>query len=535
MPPLDAIIAAGITFTRADLGAVAPVVVLSLTAFAVLLVDPFLRAAPKGEAAAGADGAASGGPKLALSFIGLTGVAVAAAAVVWFWGEDAARQAGEALTPVGRSIVTGGLAQFLGIVILGASALALLYSIDYTARMGIEYGEYYGLLLFAAAGMLLLITANDLIVLFIAFELMSLSIYAMVGVARTDPRSAEGAMKYFVLGAFSSGFLLYGLALLYGSTGTIYLDEMAAATRAGHGAASAAGAAGLFLAALGLLLVGFGFKVGAVPFHAWIPDAYQGAPAAVTGYMAVAVKAAAFGVFFRVLASTGAMYLPSLPAGADIAESIPRAFWALSIVTMVVGNFAALTTSNLKRLFAWSGIAHSGYILVGLTAAGTSREAAAASLFYLATYAAMTIGAFTVLVMLRREGRDIEDIDDLRGLAQERPGLALAMTIFMASFVGIPPTAGFIGKLWVFKSAVEAGYTGLVVIAVLTTLVSIYYYLRPIVVMFMYEPAGVTVPRPEEWGGRVAVFIAAVATLWLGISPTTPLAAADAAMKGLLP
>jgi NADH-quinone oxidoreductase subunit N len=498
----------GIRFTVEDLGSIAPIGVLALAAFAVLLIDPFLA---RGRA-----------PKLALSFTSLAGIAAAAVAVVVLWARPEA--AADPTTPVARSIVTGALAQFLSLIVLASAAIAVLYSVDYTNRMQIEHGEYYGLMLFAAAGMLLLVSANDLVTLFIAFELMSLAIYALVGIARTDARSGEGAMKYFVLGAFSSGFLLYGIALLYGATGTVYLDEMRVP-------ASTAGA-GLFLGALALLIVGFGFKVGAVPFHAWIPDAYQGAPAAVTGYMAVAVKAAAFGVFVRILGATGAIELVS---GETASAVVPRALWALAVLTMALGNFAALAQSNLKRLLAYSGIAHSGYILVGLTAAGASRDAAAASLFYLATYASMTIGAFAVVVLLRREGRDIEDVDDLRGLGQERPGLALAMTIFLVSLVGIPPTAGFMGKLWVFKEAVQAGYTGLVVIGVLTTMVSVYYYLRPIVVMYMYEPVGVAPARPEEWGGRFAVVLAVIATLYLGIAPTASLDLAAQAVRTLVP
>jgi NADH-quinone oxidoreductase subunit N len=358
---------------------------------------------------------------------------------------------------------------------------------------------------------------------------MSLSVYAMVGLARQDRRSAEGAMKYFVLGSFSSAFLLYGLALLYGATGTIYLDRMqdaSAAAEAGGAAATTLFGNRLVLVAVALLFVGFGFKVGAVPFHAWVPDAYQGAPAAVTGFMAVAVKAAAFGVLFRVLYATHVLEMPG-----GVGTTV---LWILAALTMVLGNVAALTQSNLKRLLAYSGIAHSGYVLTGIAAAGGRDGAAAASLFYLIGYAAMTAGAFAVLTLLRREGRDIEDVDDLGGLAYERPGAALAMTIFMVSLVGVPPTAGFMGKLWVFKEAIQAGYVGLVIVAILTTVVSIYYYLRVVVVMYMEErpepvPVAVPAPAPErephrgppsQWGGSFAVAVAAIATVLIGLAPS---------------
>jgi NADH-quinone oxidoreductase subunit N len=492
-------------FTAADFAHLLPVAVLALAAFAALLVDAML---PRGAG------------KPALPFIAAGGALLAALAVAAAW-----RTPGLA---VHGSLALGPFAVFLALVILGALALVALYSIDYARPMGFELGEYYGLLLLAATGMLLLVAANELVTLFIAFELMSLPVYCLVAVGRKDARGAEGAMKYFVLGAFSSGFLLYGLALLYGSTGTIYLHEMA-------GAAAPTGATGdahaLVLAAIGLLVVGFGFKVGAVPFHAWIPDAYQGAPASVTGFMAVAVKAAAFGVFVRVLGATGVL-APAAGADAGVGGGATALLWTLAAVTMILGNAAALTQSNLKRLLAYSGIAHSGYILVGLAAATRRPEAAAGALFYLAAYAATTIGAFAVVTTLRREGRDVEDVDDLAGLARERPGAALAMAIFMASLVGIPPTAGFMGKLWIFGAAVSAGMSGLVVLALVTTAISIYYYLRVIAVMYTGEPVALG-RAPTSWGGSFAVAAAALATVLFGIFPAGTLAMAKSAIETL--
>jgi NADH-quinone oxidoreductase subunit N len=393
--------------------------------------------------------------------------------------------------------------------------------------MGFEMGEYYGLLLFGAAGMVLLVAANELVTLFIAFEVMSLSIYTLVAITRGDARSIEGAIKYFVLGAFSSGFLLYGLALLYGATGTIYLSDMAAL----HGTAAQTPA--LALTAIALLIVGFSFKVGAAPFHAWIPDAYQGAPASVTGFMAVAVKAAAFGVFIRVLGATGVLASVTWTPGMDL-PGLPgtRALWLLAAMTMILGNVAALTQNNVKRLLGYSGIAHSGYVLVGLAAATRVPEATAAALYYLAGYAATTIGAFAVLTALRRAGRDVEEVDDLGGLARERPALALAMAIFMASLLGIPPTAGFMGKLWIFREAIAADMKGLVILALATTAISIYYYLRVIAVMFTAEPAG---DRAEATSFPTAFAVAATATLVLliGVSDGT-FEAAKSAVRAIV-
>lgn len=504
-------------FSAADFGHLLPVVVLAVAAFAVLLADALL---PRGEG------------KPALPHVALGGALVAAIAVLGAWAHPG--------LAVNGSLALGPFAAFLALVVLGSLAIVALYSLDYVRPMGFELGEYYGLLLLSATGMLLLVAANDIVTLFIAFEIMSLAIYCLVAIGRGDPRGAEGAMKYFVLGAFASGFLLYGLTLLYGATGTVYLDQM--------GGGAAGGGRGIVFAAIGLLVVGFGFKVGAVPFHAWIPDAYQGAPASVTGFMAVAVKAAAFGVFFRVLAATGvlASFGGAEAGGAGFgAGSGAGLVWALAAATMILGNAAALTQSNLKRLLAYSGIAHSGYVLVGLAAATRRPEAAAGALFYLAAYAATTIGAFAVITTLRREGRDIEDVDDLSGLARQRPGAALAMTIFMASLVGIPPTAGFMGKLWVFKAAVQAGMTGLVVIALITTALSIYYYLRVIAVMYAAEPAGAAPSRRAEgphgaeeaaapsWAGSFAVALAAAATVLLGVFPDGTLEAATSAIRSL--
>lgn len=492
-----------------DLAALSPLVILALGAFIVLLADAFVKAG------------------YALAFISLGTLATAAFATLAFWAK--------AQVTAGGSLALGPFALYFALLILASAAVAVLYSIDYARLMGFEVGEYFALILLATCGMCYLVAANELISLFIGFELMSLAIYALAGVWRADPKGGEGAMKYFVLGSFASAFLLYGLALLYGATGTIYLDRMYAMT-------AGTMPAGLLLASIGLLMVGFGFKVGAVPFHAWIPDAYQGAPASVTGFMAVAVKAAAFAVFLRVLGATGLLAHHS--GGAEIAKGI---LGILAIATMLVGNIGALAQTNIQRLLAYSGIAHSGYVLVGLTAAtqesfgtasgGGQPGAAAGALYYLVGYAAMTIGAFAVLTTLRRDGRPVEDIEDLAGLARERPGAALAMTLFMVSLIGIPPTAGFMGKLWIFRAAVAEGFTTLVTIAVLTTAVSVYYYLRVVVVMYMTEPETAPTSGPEArvgFGGSFATALAAAAVLGIGMFPAAMLESATRGVAALM-
>jgi len=487
-----------------DLAALSPLIALAVGALAVILIDAFSKTA-RGQ--------------MALPFTALGTIAAAAVAVVVAWSEP--RIAG------GGALAVGPFAVFSSLTVLFSALVATLYSIDYARRLEIEFGEYYGLLLFSTCGMLYMIAANDLVSLFIAFELMSLAIYALVAVARREAKGGEGAMKYFVLGSFSSAFLLMGLAFLYGATGTIELSKMAPLATGGPEAS------GVALAAIALIMVGFAFKVGAVPFHSWVPDAYQGAPASVSGFMATAVKAAAFASFIRILHAMGlfAALTPSHRMAGD-------ALAFLAAATLIVGNVTALGQKNLLRLLAYSGIAHSGYVLVGLAASTQRAEAATGALFYLLAYAAMTIGVFAILTVVRRDGKAVEEIDDLAGLAQERPGIALAMTVFMASFIGIPPTAGFIGKLWIFRSAVEAGFTNLVILAVLTTAVSVYYYIRIIVVMYMNEsPATTGVEKPAQeagFGGSFATAAAVIATIFFGVFPTGALDGATRAVSTLL-
>lgn len=395
------------------------------------------------------------------------------------------------------------------------------------------HGEFYALMLFATSGMMALIAANDLVTFFVALETLSIAVYAMTGMDRRRSRSAEGAMKYFVLGAFSSGFLLYGISLLYGATGTMRLSDLAALSL-DHGHARLAATGGL------LVLVGLLFKVGAVPFHAWTPDAYEGAPSAVTGFMSVGVKVAAFGAALRVVTALG-------DAGAFGNGGGTWALWLVTALTLIVGNAGALTQRNPRRLLAYSAIAHTGYVLIGVLAVARSfdtdhplagptmvdvaKDATSGVLFYLLAYGVATLAAFSVLCHLERKGEDVDDIADLAGLSKVKPGAALVMTLAMISLAGVPATAGFLGKFWVFRAGIAAGDLGLVLLALVTSGLSLYYYLQVVVVMYMREPGEPiaadepsTPPRAlgseeKRWGSRLAYMFAGVLIVVLGIYP----------------
>jgi len=325
-------------------------------------------------------------------------------------------------------------------------------------------------------------------------------VYALAGFVRREARSSEAALKYFLLGAFSTGFLLYGIALIYGATGTVHLDGIRAAI-----VARAASQPYLELG-VGLMVIGFGFKVAAAPFHAWTPDAYEGAPTPITAFMATGVKLAAFASFVRVFM----IYLG--PAAAQWSGVL----WVLAALTMTVGNVVALVQDNIKRMLAYSAIAHAGYALVGMTAAGS----AAAVLYYLVAYAFATLGAFAVVIVLERRATAGLRIADYRGLAQTRPGLAAAMTLFMLSLTGVPPLAGFVGKLYVFAAAVDSGHVPLVVIAVINSAISAYYYIGVIVAMYMQEGTPEIEPSGASPGVLIGVAIAALAVVLIGIAPT---------------
>jgi NADH-quinone oxidoreductase subunit N len=397
------------------------------------------------------------------------------------------------------------------IVILLAAGVTLLMSLDYVRELGLAGAEYYALVLFATLGMMLMAAAGDLIIIFLGLETMSISIYVLAGLSRRQPKSSEAALKYFMLGAFSTGFLLYGIALLYGATGSIKLEAISAALQQpmGHNP--------LLLLGLGMLLIGFGFKVAAVPFHMWTPDVYEGAPTSVTAFMAAGVKLAAFAGFLRIF------IVHLWPVRAEWALVL----WVMAALTMTVGNLIAVMQSNVKRMLAYSAIAHAGYILVAMTAGGPS--AGTAILFYLLGYAFTNLGAFAVIIALANRGEAHDAISDLRGLAGRHPLLAAAMALFMLSLTGVPPLAGFIGKFYLFAAAIEAGYVGLVIIAVLNSVISAYYYIGVIVAMYMDEGGVRIAPLGARPALVAALAIATTATVAIGVYPGPYLAASASA------
>jgi NADH-quinone oxidoreductase subunit N len=387
------------------------------------------------------------------------------------------------------------LASFaIGLVALG-SALSCLLSVVYLRVLRIEHGEYYALVLLASSGMMLLVQSTDLIAVFLGIELMSIPLYVLAGFDRRRLRSNESALKYFLVGSFASAILLYGMALLYGHTGhTGY-----AGLRGGLDLTSPLCAVGF-----GLLLVGFAFKIAVVPFHQWAPDVYEGAPTSITAFMSVTVKVAAFAALLRLLQS--------------LAPDVSSLLAALAAATLIVGNIMAVVQQNVKRLLAYSSVAHAGYAMLGLVAA--SDEGHAALLFYLLAYLFMNLGAFAVIVTLARDGQDLDRMTDFAGLARTRPVLAALMTLFMISLAGIPGTVGFMAKFTIFAAAVQAGWVGLVVLAVVTSVISVYYYLRLPVLMYMSEPAEAPSRADEVSTGESLVLGAcAVAVVLFGIFP----------------
>jgi len=386
------------------------------------------------------------------------------------------------------------------ILLIGvASLLATGLSITYLAELRINHGEYYALLLLATAGMFLLVSAIDFMAVFLGLELMSLPIYALAGFDRRKLRSNESALKYFLIGSFASALLLYGVALLYGATGHTDFEGLQRVLDFENP---------LALIGCALVFAGFAFKIAAVPFHAWAPDVYEGAPTSVTAYMSVAVKVAAFAALLRFL--RGAL--------GDLEPEFVHVVWVLAVLTMLVGNVMAVIQQNVKRLLAYSSIAHAGYLLIGVVT-GT-QESYAGILFYLAVYVFMNTGAFGVMIALAHQGRDCENIDDFAGLARTRPGLAVLMTLFLVALAGIPGTAGFVAKFMLFAPAVKEGHVVLAVIAVLTSLVSVYYYLRVPVAMWMRDPSETAAPRFDlSTSEFVVLSLCAALVLALGLFP----------------
>jgi NADH-quinone oxidoreductase subunit N len=459
-----------------------PALVVVATAMVVMTADLF----------------STGEDRDGLAVLGITGLVAAACVAGWLW------TAGGPPGGFQDTLRADRYALFFTVLLCAGSVLTLLLSVDYLRQQPLPAGEYYTLVLLSTAGMIFLAAANDLVVIFLALEIMSVAVYVLAGLLRHESRSTEAALKYFLLGAFASGFLLYGIAFFYGATGSTRLAPIATFI-AQHGLEP------LTLLGVALVLVGFAFKVALIPFHVWTPDVYEGAPTSVTAFMAVGVKTAAFAAFARVFMSTLG----------GVSASWTALLWVMAALTMTVGNVTALRQRNVKRMLAYSSIAHAGYALVGLVAA--SKAGGAALLFYLAVYGFMTLGAFGVVIALGRRGEPNEDLRDFAGVAFRHPILGLAMTVFMLSLAGIPPTAGFAGKFALFSAAIEAGDVGLVVIGVLNSVVSVYYYLGVLVQMYMADGTRVVDAPTSRPSLLTTILVAAAATLLIGILPAGPM------------
>jgi len=489
---------------------IAPEVIVCLAAVVVMLVDAFGRPTQR----------------WITGTISLVGVVAAAVSTIWLWSAGTA--AGDAFNGM---IVLDELRLSFTLIFLLVSGLTVLISTVWVDGENLPAGEFHSLLLFATVGMMLMASGNDLVIIFLGLEILSIATYVMAGFRRTDVRSNESSLKYFILGSFSSAFLLYGIALIYGATsigpdgpagrvvaGTTNIAEIA--TRLGQAQYPA-----LLFAGAAMMLVGFGFKIATAPFHIWTPDVYEGAPTPVTAFMAAGPKAAGFASFMRVFIF-GLPFVVSASASSGNLHTLWVAtLTVMAILTMTLGNVVAIVQNNIKRMLAYSSIAHAGYALVGFVAAGAATDltqrntAITAVIFYLLTYAVMNIGAFAVVQLIARSGDRRTSFEDYRGIGFESPALAFSLSLFMLSLLGMPLTAGFMGKIVVFGAAIDQKFYGLVVIGVLNTAVSAYYYLRLIIVMFFGE-------RTIAWSAprvpasvALALVITVLGVLYLGIFP----------------
>jgi NADH-quinone oxidoreductase subunit N len=472
---------------------IVPVLIVALSACAVLVAESFRRR----------------GERMPMGWLGLIGLTGGIVTSLSLWDRDA----------VGFGVVVlDNFAIFFNVLVCAIGILTILVSAGSAERDSLPVGEYYAVMLFAVVGMMLMGSTRDLLVMFVALEIMSIGAYVLTALKRSSAAGAEAAFKYFVLGAFASAFFLYGIAMAYAMTGTTRLDELAVRV-----AGASLDPNILIVVSMVLLFVGFAFKVSAVPFHMWTPDAYQGAPTLVTGFMSTGIKAAAFAAFVRVFLTTfeplRGEWLPVISAVAGL--------------TMILGAVAAVTQSNVKRMLAYSSIGHAGYVLVGLVAANPSGKAAV--LFYLVTYAAANLGAFGVLAALASPDRPHDSVRDFSGLWRERPGLAALLTVFLLSLGGFPPTAGFVAKWYIFNAALQEGLVALAVLGALTSVVSVYFYLRIVAQMYMVDDDRAVVgrrPVPARLA-LVGMIAAGIAVFYLGILPGRLLAVAAQSVAGI--
>ena len=456
--------------------AATPIIIVVLSAIAAMLAEAIRRP----------------GERMYIAGFGLIGLTGAAIASIVLWNGDA----------VSFGVVRAdNFALFINIVLCIIGVLTMIFSNDVVEREELPAGEYYALTLFAISGMMLMAAATDLLVVFLALEVLSLSVYVLTGIRRSSVIGAEGAFKYFLMGAFSSAFFLYGIALAFLFAGSTRLDVI------GNAMAGSAPPV-VAIIAVGLLAVGLCFKISAVPFHMWAPDAYEGAPTIVTAFMSTGVKAAALAAFVRVFLSTleplESQWIPTLSA--------------ISALTMIVGSVLGLLQNNIKRMLAYSSIAHAGYMLLGIVAANSTGKAAV--LFYLLAYAVANLGALGIVALLGTAEHPHDQLRDFAGLSRTHPGLAALMTVFLLSLGGFPPTAGFIGKWYIFEAAVQEGHYTLAIIGVLSSVVAVFFYLRIVVMMYMTDDAGAPVRPAISMPSMTALGLAVAATFYLGVLPT---------------
>lgn len=474
-------------FVMPDLSPVMPEIVMTCLALALLLADLIIKR------------------KETIAFLSIISVAIVTYILLGSMG-----------TTFNGMFISDGYSTFFKLIFFLNVLLTVLISVKYIAIEKVNLGEYYSLILFATLGMMLMASAGDLIVLYLGLELMALSTYILVGFIRYNIKSNEAAMKYFLLGAFASAFLLYGISMIYGLTGTTDLKAISA-----YIIKNGLSNNPVLMFSIVLFAAAFSFKIAAVPFHMWAPDAYEGAPTSITAFMSVGPKAAGFAVLGRVF----------LTAFGSVRIEWSAILIPIAILTIVVGNIAALSQTNIKRMLAYSSIAHAGYVLLGIIA-GTS-DGIASVLNYLLIYAFMNLGAFAVVIMLRSEGFKGDNIRDYEGLAKTHPLAAALMLVFMFSLTGIPPTAGFMGKFYIFMSAIDAGYTWLVIIAVIFSVISAYFYLRIVMYMYMKEPEE-TVQLTTSPTIKLALAITVAAVIIIGVLPSALINFARAAVNGFL-
>lgn len=467
---MNTLFLANLVNPNTNISAIAPELMLTITGVLVMLYDSFN---PKQRYVSGA--------------VSLVGIIFAAVLIAMMYSEPSSVSSWNGM------IVTDGLRLSFSLVFLLVVAFTILISSVWIDREDVPVGEYHTLLLFATVGMMFMASGNDLVVIFLGLETLSIATYVMAGLRKSDLRSNESAMKYFILGSFATGFLLYGMALIYGATGTTNISEIALRV-------SNANFPALLLVGGAMLIIGFGFKVATVPFHVWTPDVYEGAPTPITAFMATGPKAAGFASFMRVFV-IGFPLIAGAQSSELLHESWITALAVMGMLTMSVGNIAAIVQNNVKRMLAYSSIAHAGYALVGFIGAGMAdsiikrNEAIASVAFYMLAYAVTNLGAFAIVTLLAQKNDRRTEFEDYNGIGFKSPILAFSLSLFMLSLLGLPLTAGFMGKVLVFRPALEAGstlLTVLVIVAVINTAISAYYYLRLIVVMFFRE-------RTTEW------------------------------------